>query len=68
MEETPEENTLVKIKEAFPQVNMNWLVSGKGEILDEVLDEEEMLGMKWLESTKDEQRTIDTYMDTKTVS
>ena len=40
MEETPEENTLMKIKEAFPQVNMNWLVSGKGEILDEVLDEE----------------------------
>jgi len=35
----PRFDTLVKIKEAFPQVNMNWLVSGRGEILDEVLDE-----------------------------
>ncbi len=33
-----------------------------------LVTEEEMLGMKWLESTKDEQRTIDTYMDTKAVS
>ena len=37
----PRFDTLVKIKEAFPQVNMNWLVSGRGEILDEVLDDEE---------------------------
>ena len=33
-----------------------------------LVTEEEMLGMKWLQSTKDEQRTIDTYMDTKAVS
>ena len=39
----PRFDTLVKIKEAFPQVNMNWLVSGKGEILDEVLDDEEVV-------------------------
>jgi len=37
----PRFDTLVKIKEAFPQVNMNWLVSGRGEILDEVLDDGE---------------------------
>ena len=38
----PRFDTLVKIKEAFPQVNMNWLVTGMvGEILDEVLDDEE---------------------------
>ncbi len=37
----PRFDTLVKIKEAFPEVNINWLVSGRGEILDEVLDDEE---------------------------
>ena len=37
----PRFDTLVKIKEAFPEVNMNWLVSGRGEILDEVLDDGE---------------------------
>ena len=37
----PRFDTLVKIKKAFPQVNMNWLVTGMGEILDEVLDDEE---------------------------
>ena len=33
-----------------------------------LVTEEEMLGMKWLDSKKDVQRTIDTYMDTKAVS
>ena len=33
-----------------------------------LVTEEEMLGMKWLDSKKDEQRTMDTYMDTKAVS
>lgn len=37
----PRFDTLVKIKEAFPEVNMNWLVTGTGEILDDVLDDEE---------------------------
>ena len=37
----PRFDTLVKIKEAFPEVNMNWLITGRGEILDEVLDDEE---------------------------
>ena len=39
----PRFDTLVKIKEAFPQVNMNWLVSGSGEILEKVLDDEEVV-------------------------
>jgi len=37
----PRFDTLVKIKEAFPQVNMNWLVTRRGKVLEEVLDEEE---------------------------
>ena len=37
----PRFDTLEKIKEAFPQVNMNWLVTGMGEILEDVLDDEE---------------------------
>ena len=39
----PRFDTLVKIKEAFPEVNMNWLVTGRGEILDEVLDDGEVV-------------------------
>ena len=30
-----------------------------------LVTEEEMLGMKWLDLKNDEQRTMDTYMDTK---
>ena len=37
----PRFDTLVKIKKAFPQVNMNWLVTRRGEILEEVLDDDE---------------------------
>jgi len=39
----PRFDTLEKIKETFPQVNMNWLVTGMGEILDEVLDDEDIV-------------------------
>ncbi len=39
----PRFDTLVKIKEAFPQVNMNWLITDRGEILDDVLDDEETI-------------------------
>ena len=39
----PRFDTLVKIKEAFPEVNMNWLITGRGEILNEVLDDEEVV-------------------------
>ena len=33
-----------------------------------LVTEEEILGMKWLDLKKDEQRTMDTYMDTKQLS
>ena len=33
-----------------------------------LVTEEEMLGMKWLDLKKDEHRTMDTYMDTKALS
>jgi integrase len=33
-----------------------------------LVTEEEMLGMKWLDLKKDDQRTMDTYMDTKALS
>ncbi len=40
-ENKPRFETLIKIKQAFPQINMNWLVSGQGEVFDTVLDEDE---------------------------
>ena len=42
-ENQPRFDTLVKIKEAFPEANMNWLVSGSGEILNEVPDDGEVV-------------------------
>ena len=55
----PRFDTLVKIKEAFPEVNMNWLVTGMvGEILDEVLDDEEAVMLDYyrknIKAKKDE--------------
>ena len=38
---SPRMDTLVKIKEAFPQTNMNWLVSGRGNVIEDVLDDDE---------------------------
>ena len=38
---SPRMDTLEKIKKAYPQTNMNWLVSGIGNVLEEVLDDEE---------------------------
>ena len=34
--------TLQKIKNAFPGTNMNWLISGQGNVLEDVQDEEEI--------------------------
>ena len=33
-----------------------------------LVTEEEILGMRWLDLEKDDQRTMDTYMDTKALS
>ena len=34
----PRMDTLEKIKKAYPQTNMNWLVSGRGDVLEEPFD------------------------------
>jgi len=39
---SPRLDTLQKIKDAFPETNMNWLISGKGNVLEEVQDDDEM--------------------------
>ena len=38
----PRFDTLQKIKNAFPQTNMNWLISGHGYVLEDVQDDDEM--------------------------
>ena len=39
---SPRLDTLQKIKNAFPQTNMNWLISSQGEVLENVQDNDEM--------------------------
>ena len=39
---SPRLDTLQKIKDAFPETNMNWLISGKGNVLEYVQDDDEM--------------------------
>ena len=39
---SPRLDTLQKIKNAFPETNMNWFISGKGNVLEEVQDDDEM--------------------------
>ena len=39
---SPRLDTLQKIKHAFPETNMNWLISGKGNVLEDVQDEDEI--------------------------
>ena len=39
---SPRLDTLQKIKNAFPQTNMNWLISGQGYVLEDVQDDDEM--------------------------
>ena len=61
----PRFDTLVKIKKAFPEVNMNWLITGRGEILNEVLDDGEVvildLYRKNIKSKNDEFLTMDFF-------
>ena len=42
----PRLDTLQKIKNAFPQTNLNWLISGQGEILVDVQDDDEVKLLK----------------------
>ena len=39
---SPRLDTLQKIKHAFPETNMNWLISGKGNVLEVVQDDDEL--------------------------
>ena len=39
---SPRLDTLQKIKDAFPETNMNWLISGKGNVLEDVRDDDEI--------------------------
>ena len=48
----PRFDTLQKIKSAFPETNLNWLVSGQGEILEEVTDEKDVDLLKTYRSIK----------------
>ena len=38
----PRFDTLKKIKSASPETNMNWLISGQGEVLEDVQDDDEV--------------------------
>ena len=48
----PRFDTLQKIKSAFPETNLNWLVSGQGEILEEVTDTKNVDLLKTYRSIK----------------
>jgi len=39
---SPRLETLQKIKNAFPESNMNWLISGKGNVLEDLQDDDEI--------------------------
>ena len=39
---SPRLDTLQKIKHAFPETNMNWLISGRGNVLEDVQDDDEI--------------------------
>ena len=39
---SPRLDTLQKIKDAFPETNMNWLISRKGNVLEDVQDDDEI--------------------------
>jgi hypothetical protein len=43
---SPSLDTLQKIKDAFPETNMNWLISGQGEILVDVQEDDEVKLLK----------------------
>ena len=48
----PRFDTLQKIKSAFPETNLDWLVSGQGEILEEVTDTKNVDLLKTYRSIK----------------
>ena len=59
----PRLDTLQKIKNAFPQTNMNWLISGQGEVLEDVQDDEVKLLEQYRSKIKSEanQRLVEKF-------
>jgi len=61
---SPRLDTLQKIKDAFPETNMNWLISGKGNVLEDVQDDDEMKLLELFRAkikTEGNPRTIQKY-------
>ena len=56
----PRFDTLQKIKSAFPKTNLNWLVSGQGEILEEVTDKKDVNLLKTYRNIKINNNTTGT--------
>ena len=61
---SPRLDTLQKIKNAFPETNMNWLISGNGNVLEVVQDDDEMKLLELFRAkikTEGNPRTIQKY-------
>jgi len=61
---SPRLDTLQKIKDAFPETNMNWLISGQGNVLEDVQDDDEMKLLELFRAkikTEGNPRTIQKY-------
>ena len=50
---SPRLDTLQKIKNAFPETNMNWLISGQGNVLEDVQDDDDMKLLELFRAKKD---------------
>ncbi|MEM9649860.1 MAG: helix-turn-helix transcriptional regulator [Bacteroidota bacterium] len=62
---SPSFSTLYKIKESFPEVNLDWLITGKGLMLVEGLNEDYLQRIKDLEEIIEEQKDhINILMET----
>ena len=60
----PRLDTLQKIKNAFPQTNMNWLISGQGEVLEDVQDDDDVKLLEQYRSkikTEGNQRLVEKF-------
>jgi len=62
---SPRLDTLKKIKNAFPETNMNWLISGQGDILVDVQDDDEVKLLKQYRSkikSEANQRLVEKFL------
>jgi len=61
---SPRLETLQKIKSAFPQTNLNWLISGRGEVLVDVKDDDDVKLLEQYRSkikTEGNQRLVEKF-------